>query len=304
MPLIRRCALCKKFLFFTEEQICNDCKYSIWQEEYRKKEIERLAKIRETTETFEEAEMLEAVLPKNKESEITIDPQKENSSENDVDAILPIDPERHEFDQGKKDKCTLRVPVIDNATEVYSYCIPLFPYDRDILYQIYCNDANAFANVSIINGKAVVCLGDLQIGEVVERFEMICDWLQRGDLIVCKFTSFGIGNQKIWICFYRDEIKKYAYCNSAVVKLTAYSAAAKQESIETLKPLELLSLTEDDWTDNKVNVLDWCEEPIGSLPKKYANLFLEDSINRVLFDHMEYDDEKDKYIPFVKIFWS
>lgn len=96
---------------------------------------------------------------------------------------------------------------------------------------------------------------------------MCADWLRRGDPIRCEMTGFKPGREHVVLCFYRDEEKRLSYRESAIAKLTSYTSEYKQDNIQNLKPGEKLTCSEDDYTDDKVNVLDWCSEPIGRLSK-------------------------------------
>lgn len=202
------------------------------------------------------------------------------------------------------DRITMRVPVIGSSVQLYSYIkVPVTDVDRDALFDIYT--AKRFEVNPILDTNASVILfsefKNAPIAKLSSHITMCKDWIRRKDLIRCEFTGFKAGAEHVVLAFYRDETKRLADHSSVTVKLSSCFSEAKQEGIRLLVSGEKLACSEDGYIDGKVNVLDYCAESIGRLPKKYADMFLSDGFAGIFFDHAE-ENENFKLVPFVKIY--
>lgn len=147
--------------------------------------------------------------------------------------------------------------------------------------------------------------GDVDMGAINGREKMITDWLRKGDLLKVWLQSFGSGGNLVFLGFYRDEQKRLSYRESTVVKLTRYANEDAQNAISGLQDGLKLDFDEDysyDFPEDTVCVTyGGCA--LGALPKATARKYLEESAAAVFLDHVDYDMEKDKEIPYVKIYW-
>ena len=84
--------------------------------------------------------------------------------------------------------------------------------------------------------------------------------------------------------------------------MQACSSEDRQGSFYLLEDGEKLTIQEDDYKDGVFNVLDYCDDPIGDLPVKYARIHEECPFGAIFVDHIDYDEEKEKYIPYVRIY--
>ena len=67
---------------------------------------------------------------------------------------------------------------------------------------------------------------------------------------------------------------------------------------------EELDIEEDyDNNGNDIVIVMGQGDEIGRLPKKQANRIISEGFAGCFLDHIETDVEKDKYIPFVDIYW-
>lgn len=148
------------------------------------------------------------------------------------------------------------------------------------------------------------------VGEVPsgKLSEMFCDWLRRGDPLTVLLQAYNqdSGETFVFIAFYRDKRKTLANKEREVVKLIAYSSESKQSAISMLSKGDELLLDdyEDDNGNNVVDVLGFLAEPIGRLPKKQVTKYFENGIAACYFDHADFDDDKEKDIPYIEIYWN
>lgn len=202
------------------------------------------------------------------------------------------------------DRYTSRVRTVGTCIQLYTYVkVPIVNVDRDALLKVY-EAASFAAEPTLLADGSVVLYSkteNIVVGQLVTRADMCRDWLKRGDPIRCEFTGFHTGQEHVLLSFYRDEQLRLKDRASVIVKLSACFSQDKQESIEMLEAGEKLNCCEDDDNDEKVNVLDYSEEAIGRLPKKYADIFMEEGFAGIFFDHTE-ENDSGKLIPYVKIY--
>lgn len=139
---------------------------------------------------------------------------------------------------------------------------------------------------------------DIFVGKLGgNRVEMLSDWLMRNEPYIILLENVNTESKEavVFLGFYRDFNKYYADRESSIVKLTRYQNETAQLSILAFKQYEKLELDE---YDDKINVDD-----IGWLSGKIAQRLIDNGYSACVFDHYDYDDEKDVYIPYVKIFW-
>lgn len=130
--------------------------------------------------------------------------------------------------------------------------------------------------------------------------EMIKDWIRNKE----PFLIYANSTDTVYVALYRDKRKKMADREHEVVKLTAFSSNAKQETISFLEDGEELDIEEDyDNNGNDIVIVMRKGDEIGRLPKKQANRIKSEGFAGCFLDHIETDVEKDKYIPFVDIYW-
>ena len=128
-----------------------------------------------------------------------------------------------------------------------------------------------------------------------KRADMLKDWIERNEPLLIFLSHFGASNT-VAMAFYRDDEARLSYRESTIVKLTRYSNEDAQLSISILENREPLDFDEED--EETIAISD-----IGYLPKSAAKKYAEEGAAGVFLDHVDYDDEKDKYIPYVKIYW-
>lgn len=142
-------------------------------------------------------------------------------------------------------------------------------------------------------------------GKLCDKSDMVADWLKRGDpLIIGLKTISDDANLpcQAFAAFYRDEKKRLANRENEVVKLVKYTNKDIQENICYMHEGEKVDLEEDYDGDDSVIVSSVGME-IGHLPKKQARKFVADGCAGAFVEEIEYDDEKDRYIPHIRIYW-
>lgn len=136
------------------------------------------------------------------------------------------------------------------------------------------------------------------IGTLIDRVDMVRDWLKRKDIVRCWLKNCGESGHLVALAFYRDEQARYSYGENKVYKLVRYANQDAQDMLVYYSDGDKVTLTEDTFCEDVVNV-----EGIGDLPKKAAQRYIDEGAAAAFIDHIDYDDEKDKYIPYVKIYW-
>lgn len=142
--------------------------------------------------------------------------------------------------------------------------------------------------------------GDL-LGELLEKEDMVKDWLKRNDPMFCALGNFGNSGNYLALAFYRDEQKRLSSRESTVVKLIRCTNEEAQLNLTGAEEGDKLDLEEDyEHEDSVVVLLDGAE--IGALPKRQAAKYMEEGCAGVFLDHLDMDDNC-RDIPYVKIFW-
>lgn len=139
-----------------------------------------------------------------------------------------------------------------------------------------------------------------KFADLLERCDMVRDWLERGDPMLIYLANIGASGDYVFLAFFRDEQKRLAHREQQVVRLTAYASEEHQDAIIAREAGDKLDLKGDD-PDDGVEVC--YGDVLGKLPKAAARRYLDEGCAGVFLDHVDYDDEKDKYIPYVKIYW-
>lgn len=151
------------------------------------------------------------------------------------------------------------------------------------------------------DSKINVYYHDEFFGTVLEKEDMVIDWIKRDDPLFCILGNFGDSGYYLALAFYRDEQKRLSNRESSIIKLIRCTSEDSQMNMIGLQPGEKLDLEEDYEREDGVNVLaNGCK--IGALPKRQAIKYLEEGCAGVFLERMENDDNFHD-IPYVKIYW-
>lgn len=157
-----------------------------------------------------------------------------------------------------------------------------------------------------IDGEFHLLSSGADIGILLDRDDMLRDWIVRGDpYFLClehvlkETPEEGCTGQ---IAFYRDKRKGQEWREQTVTPLTAYRSDQKQSLIWDIKEGAHLVLRKDsDYADSVVVI--WQGSVIGKLTKNQAKRYLEEGAYSAFFERREYDkDYKDK--PYIRIYWK
>nr|DAU25772.1 MAG TPA: hypothetical protein [Caudoviricetes sp.] len=200
--------------------------------------------------------------------------------------------------------------VIENLCLCYDYSnIKFSPSAQAENAVIQIKEQNDWELELQINdsGEIHIYKFDIDMGIILDRQEMIKDWLKRNDLIRVWLKNYGVGGNMVFLAFYRDEQTRYKNrgCKSEIVKLTQYLSEDIQYTLYELQPgIELEFHEVYDFSTSEDSI--WIEDlnrKIGKLPKKQEKKYLEEGASAVFLHNIEYDVEKDKEIPYVIIYW-
>ena len=150
---------------------------------------------------------------------------------------------------------------------------------------------------------------DTDIGVVLDRTDMINDWIKRNDLIKCWLSKIGDNENILAVAFYRNEQSHLKYCDTDIIKLTHCYSEDSQMQISCLEKGVKLEFDDNydlldynDFESKNIWVVSHAQS-IGKLPKKYANKYIDEGAKAIFLDHVEYDEEKDKETPYVIVYW-
>lgn len=142
-------------------------------------------------------------------------------------------------------------------------------------------------------------------GEVLDKKQMVMDWYQKSNkMIKVWLTNIGDSGNYVRLVFYRDEESYLDGRETTVVKLTNCLNQDAQDSMVGLEDGDKLDFdTEYDFEAPEGTVWVTSGPAIGRLPKRVAQRYLDEGAKAVFLDHLDYDYEKEKDIPYVKIYW-
>lgn len=187
----------------------------------------------------------------------------------------------------------------DGAPLIYNYRVKITVTDEDCLRRHHAEKDWSFTPKDI-NGDIHLFLGNDDIGILVDRVDMLRDWLRRGDPFLLCFENLSEENGCFGhIAFYRDKRKGNEWREQTVVSLISYKSGEKQEVIEYLNEGDEVQIEEED--DDNV-IITSNDEMIGKLPKKYVRRCVEEGVHSAFIEKLEYD-EGGKMQPFIRIYW-
>lgn len=175
--------------------------------------------------------------------------------------------------------------------------------DAQIVAEQIAADHSFELSVSMDGEQAVISYRGGRLGTLIDRIDMVRDWLSKGDLVRVWLENYGDSGNYLFLAFYRDEERRLSFRENTVVKLIRYANEDAQLSIMDIEKGDKLDFDEDiDSQGNDIIHISY-GFPIGDLPKKAAQRYLDEGAAAVFFDHVDYDDVKDIAVPHVKIYW-
>lgn len=208
----------------------------------------------------------------------------------------------------QQQKLDVRVPeMIGGQSLVYYYNkIPFLPSESAEAEINKMKSANDWElNISISGDEVKVSHNEVCIGVVKGREDMIKDWMCRDDPLKVWLENFGDSGNYVFLAFYRDEQKRLESHENTIIKLTRCANKDAQSSMSGIQEGVKLDFDENydlEAPDDTV-FITYYGDAIGALPKKVAEKYLDEGAAAVFLDHIDYDYEKDKDIPYVKIYW-
>ena len=184
----------------------------------------------------------------------------------------------------------LRIRPIENACE---------------LVQIMQAENTWTFEIKVDNNVVQLYFKENLFGELIDKADMVIDWLKRNDPCIVGLKRIDIEKNEYvaFAAFYRDEQKRLAYRENEIVKLIKFANKDVQENLEYINEGDMCELSEDFDDENNDIIIVEVGDKIGQLPKKQAEKFRSNGCAGAFIDHVDFDDEKEKYIPYVKIYW-
>lgn len=297
--LYEACRRCGKefFLFKLDDSLhCRECA-QILKEQMRKEEEVRIAQAKwEEEERIAQAKRKEEerIAQAKREEEDRISRAKREAEARRVDSIL---------------SCAMNFVLVKGIYQglpaVYWYPnTRVSNVNQEELLQIAESRSFVVQPAFSEAGVLIVTKDGKYVAEITERQSILKDWIFEGLPIVCEFTSLRQGKEAISIALYRDDEKRLSSNHFEITKLISCMSEEKQEIIYDLEKGQKLFIETDD--NDKPYIRDIQNNPIGNLPAKYANAYIEDEIAGVFFDHTEKIENangEEKEIPYVKVYF-
>lgn len=209
----------------------------------------------------------------------------------------------------KQDKFEISIPKRKNNVPLaYQY------QHQDILSlniesAIKATENNALELSAQIDGNDVLLYSRREKIGILggNRIDMLKDWIRNNEPYLIYLEGIDTENKKaiVHLAFYRDKREKMSWREHVTIKLTNYKKEDAQMVIPVLENGNELDLNEN-YSDRSASEYVGVEESyveIGRLPKKMCERYLEEGAAGCFFDHADYDEEKDVYIPYVTIYW-
>lgn len=206
------------------------------------------------------------------------------------------------------DKVDVYVPsVIDRNVLVYKYWgVEFSPFESassEVSLMIESKDWKL--SLSKDGDDILLSHNGEKIGSLTGRKNMVIDWIDKNDPVRAWLNSFGKSGNTVFLAFYRDEQERLSKNHDFdIIKLTNYANNDAQFAMSGLEDGVKLDFDENYEYDAPEGTV-WVSfgAPIGRLPKRFAKKYLENGAEAVFLDHIDYDIEKEKDVPYVIIFW-
>lgn len=236
----------------------------------------------------------------------TIVPSKEQNIKNDNEEVETI-PNNQENKKEQKPVIYIK-ETLKNENLIYKYSnvkfAPNEQMEKESLEMKNNDDWEIHAHIDK-TGDIILSHNNINIGHLLDRKEMVSDWLNKNDTIKIYLENYGESGNFVYLAFYRDEQKRLSGCKTSTVKLSKYANEDAQSTLLSIEENTKLDFDED-YDYNAPDDTVWItygSSSIGTLPKNIAKKYLEEGATAVFLNHIDYDIEKDKEIPFVKIYW-
>lgn len=196
--------------------------------------------------------------------------------------------------------------IYNGAVKVYQYSNAKIAPRGNFPLAMGDMEASGNWNVELIleNDKVYFTYKKTKIGTLVDRADMVKDFLSRGDAVLARLDPETPTEPSLLLAFYRDERKRLSHRENEVVKLIRYANQEAQDFMIGLEPGYQLDFDPNyDYNAPEDTVFILCGGAIGALPKKQSRRYLSESAAGVFVEKIEYDTDKGKDIPYVRIFW-
>ena len=239
-----------------------------------------------------------------------------SSASANVSGTKPPQSERHYYPTTPavaSDKASSFVRYAFSAPPVHQGCPMVYRYTN-----IPVSNVNRFRLEVIIDlkkfdltptkdefGNILLKMDGNIVARLDDKIDICRDWLDKGLPMICEFSEFAVGKERVALFFYKDVESNLAGNSREIVRLTSCLSPSKQEAISCLEEGQVLFIEYGD--DGKPYVRDIEYNPIGALPSKYTKMYDDGLVSGLFFDHTEAKESDDfesddKQIPYVRIY--
>lgn len=157
------------------------------------------------------------------------------------------------------------------------------------------------------NGEIVLFSLGNRIGNVgPERKLMLFDWIKRGDPYKVLLETIDTEKREayVFLAFYRSAFSRMGNREYTLAKVAKCGTNDRQEVIALLDEGDEIEIVEDvDENGDDIITLDTNFGDIGVLGAKLQKKVSEEGAVACFIDHVDYNEETEKYTPYVRIYW-
>lgn len=195
---------------------------------------------------------------------------------------------------------------IGDATVAYRYPVDLCDPDHTALLSAFSTGEYLFS-MEQESGATYAVIGERRVGIIEDRYDMIADWISRGDPYRLYLNSYTEGDScHLFLVFYKDKSAAHKSREQSVVALVAYKGAAKQEIIECMTSKLEVNLEEFYAGDDVDIVATYRGEAIGTLPPKASARVAEFGYAYAEIEKLQKERANNGdaiYSPVIRIYW-
>lgn len=196
---------------------------------------------------------------------------------------------------------------IGDATQAYRYVVTLSEPAIDVLESAISTEQYSL-EVEQSDGVTYALFSGLRAGVISERYDMIADWLRRGDPLLL-FLSGRTADQvySLVLVFYKDKSAPHKWREQSSVSLIAYKSKSAQEVSAFLLSKEEVEIGEEYFgNDDDDCVVTYRGDKIGKVPAKIGLRISESGYSYAEIEDVlseSNDNGDDIYRPVIRIYW-
>lgn len=196
---------------------------------------------------------------------------------------------------------------IGDATVAYRYPIALRDPDHTALLAAFSTGEYLFS-MEQESGTTYAVIGERRVGIIEDRYDMIADWISRGDPYRLYLNSYTEGDScRLFLVFYKDKSAAHKWREQSSVSLISYKSKSAQEVSAFLLSKEEVEIGEEYFgNDDDDCVVTYRGDKIGKVPAKIGQRISESGYSYAEIEDVlseSNDNGDDIYRPVIRIYW-